>query len=227
MDLESIFKAAHLQLKPRTPVPDIRAEFFPFAGLNHTARFREQRLFIRVSDLFRDAPAEIVHALAMILLSKLYRKKVDGSHQWTYRTFILGADIQQRARAARTERGRTPRRLNASGRYRHLDPCFERLNLKYFGGTLNKPRLSWSEKRSKRILGRYDMTRDTIFISRLFDAPSVPSFMLDYVMFHEMLHVKHQSRVKDCRVQVHTPEFRLDERTFEQYDDARLWLKKM
>ena len=35
-DLESIFKTAHCQLRPRTPIPEIKIEFFPFAGLNHT-----------------------------------------------------------------------------------------------------------------------------------------------------------------------------------------------
>ena len=50
--LESIFTAAHRELKPRTSVPQIRVEFFPFAGINHTAHLNEGKLRIRVSDLF-------------------------------------------------------------------------------------------------------------------------------------------------------------------------------
>src|SRR4051812_25533719 len=108
MELEPIFRAAHLQLKPRTPVPTIEAEFFPFAGLTHTARFRDTTLRVRVSDLFVDAPPHIVHALALILLAKLYRKRVETSLHETYRRFILRSEIQERAKHARSTRGRRP-----------------------------------------------------------------------------------------------------------------------
>jgi hypothetical protein len=43
---------------------------------------------IRVSDIFIDAPDEIYHSLALILLAKLYRKRVDTAYHRTYRTFI-------------------------------------------------------------------------------------------------------------------------------------------
>jgi predicted metal-dependent hydrolase len=106
-----------------------------------------------------------------------------------------------------------------------LDVCFDRLNGMYFGGRLNKPRITWSERRSRRTLGRYDATRHCIYISRVFDTPRVPGFVVDYVMFHEMLHVKHQSCIRGCRILVHTPEFRADEKSFSEYQIARHWLK--
>jgi hypothetical protein len=89
MDLEAIFAVAHRELKPRTPAPQIKVEFFPFAGINHTARLIEDELTVRISDIFVDAPADVYYALALILLAKLYRKKIDPAHHRTYRTFIL------------------------------------------------------------------------------------------------------------------------------------------
>jgi len=115
-NFENIFTAAHLELKPRTPVPAIQVEFFPFAGINHTARLNQGRLTIRVSDLFEDAPRDVGHALAVILLSKLYRKKIDATVHRAYRAFILRTDIQERARVARTDRGRSARASNSRGR---------------------------------------------------------------------------------------------------------------
>jgi predicted metal-dependent hydrolase len=224
-ELAPIFRAAHAQLKPRTAVPEIQVEFFPFAGLNHTARLQEGRLLVRVSDIFTDAPPQIITSLALILLAKLYRKRVESTHHELYRTFILRRDIQERARIARTERGRHPRRITAQGRHIDLDACFDRLNREYFGGEIDKPKISWSMKRSRRTLGRYDATHHIIFISRLFDSRNVPPYVLNYVMFHEMLHVKHRSRVHESRVLVHTPEFRNEERRFGQYELAKTWLK--
>src|SRR5215472_10134071 len=179
--LETIFKAAHRELRPRTPIPEIKIEFFPFAGLNHTARLHENRLIIRVSDIFSDAPSEIYRSLALILLAKLYRKKIDDSHHRAYRTFILTEQIQERARIARNDRCRLVRSRGSQGRYVQLEPMFDRLNDQYFGGTLAKPRLSWSAKKARYILGRFDNTHETIFISRVFDSPETPIFVTEYV----------------------------------------------
>ena len=77
------------------------------------------------------------------------------------------------------------------------------------------------------MLGRYDVTHNTIFISRIFDSPDIPLYVAEYVMFHEMLHVKHHSQVRDSRLIVHTPEFKIEEKQFLQYREARLWLKQV
>jgi predicted metal-dependent hydrolase len=227
MTLEPIFQKALLLLKPRTPLPEIHVEFFPFAGLTHTARLRENRLLIRVSDLLADAPEKVLHSLALILLAKIYRRRIHESHHALYRAFILDSEVQQRARMARTTRGRGPRPAIAKGRWQNLDRNFDRLNAEYFGGILERPRLAWSATRSRRILGRYDATHHTVFISLLFDSPLVPDFVLDYILYHELLHIRHPSRARDCRFINHTPEFRADERKFKNYKKATDWVRKI
>jgi len=226
-ELRTIFEKAHRELRPRTPVPKLEIEFFPFAGLNHTARLQENRLMIRVSDIFTDAPAEIYHSLALILLAKLYRKRIDQLYHRTYRTFILSEKIQERVRIIRTDRCRLTRTRGSRGRYVDLNAMFDRLNERYFGNELHKPDISWSAKKSRYVLGRFDMTHDRIFISRMFDAPDIPIGVIEYVMFHEMLHVKHQSRVEESRLIVHTPQFKAEEKRFSDYTEAKLWLRKM
>jgi hypothetical protein len=225
--LKEIFASAHRQLRPRTEVPEITIEFFPFAGLNHTARLRENRLRIRVSDIFTDAPPAVYHSLALILLSKLYRKKIDNSHHQAYRTFILEDHIQALALAARSGRCRPTRVRGSKGRFVDLETFFDRLNTRYFAGGIPKPRLSWSAKKSRYILGRFDATHNTIFISRIFDSQEIPSYVCEYVLYHEMLHVKHQSQTRNSRLIVHTPEFRAEEKQFLQYREAKLWLKQL
>ena len=225
--LESIFSTAHRQLRPRTPLPEIKVEFFPYAGLNHTAHLDEGRLKIRVSDMFTDAPREVYESLALILLAKLYRKKVDTVYHDTYRSFILSSEIQERARATRSKRCRVNRPRGPRGLYIDLDGVFDSLNQRYFAGGLDKPRISWSTRRARCVLGRYDSTHHAIFISSLFDSPTVPGYVVEYVMFHEMLHVKHHSRVHHSRVIVHTPEFKSEERNFPYYEEARVWLQRI
>jgi predicted metal-dependent hydrolase len=225
--LESIFCEAYRELRPRAPLPQIRVEFFPFAGINHTAHLNDGRLKVRVSDIFDHAPEDVNRALALILLAKLYRKKLDSSVHRIYRAFILRTEIQERARVARSARGRGTRVSTTLGRHFDLDALFDRLNVEYFAEAVAKPKISWSTKRSRYILGRYDATHHTIFVSRIFDTPRVPPYVIEYVMYHEMLHVKHQTRVKNCRVVVHTPEFKQEERRFAQYEQAKEWLKQI
>jgi hypothetical protein len=226
-NIESIFRTAHRELRPRTPIPEIKVEFFPFTGLNHTARLNDNRLAIRVSDIFTDAPAEIYHSLALILLAKLYRKRIDQYHHRTYRTFILSDPIQTRLRIVRGDRCRRARIRESQGRFIDLGAMFDQLNAQYFDNGLAKPLLSWSAKKTRYVLGRFDITHNTIFLSRLFDSPDVPVCVTEYVLFHEMLHVKHQSRVEESRLVVHTPEFKVEEKRFAHYNEAKLWLKRI
>src|SRR5262249_34164856 len=156
-ELKAIFTKAHRDLRPRTPIPEIKIEFFPFVGLNHTARLTENRLRIRVSDIFTDAPPEVYYALALMLLAKLYRRKIDDSHHRTYRTFILTDEIQRRARVARHDRCRRISSRGAQGRHVDLSQMFDGLNERYFGDGLMKPRLSWSARRARYVLGRFDL----------------------------------------------------------------------
>jgi predicted metal-dependent hydrolase len=73
-------------------------------------------------------------------------------------------------------------------------------------------------------MGRYDFEQDVIFISRSLDSPSVPEYVVRYILFHEMLHVKHGTRFENDREVVHPPEFRREERRYEYYDAATAWL---
>ena len=226
-DIQLIFASAHKQLRPRTPLPEIEIEFFPFAGLNHTVRLHDNRLIVRLSDIFTDAPLDVYSSLALILLAKLYQKTIDHSHHRAYRTFILSEEIQERARIARTKRGRRMRAGEARGRHVDLETLFDRLNRDYFDALLVKPRLSWSPKKSRHVLGRYDATHNIIFISPFFDVPTIPWYVTAYILFHEMLHLKHHSCVRDSRMIVHTREFKAEERQFPQLKEAMAFIKRL
>jgi predicted metal-dependent hydrolase len=226
-DPESIFADTHRTLKPRTPVPKFQVEFFPFAGVNHTAYLKNGVIRVRISDILQDAPLEIIRSVAFILLAKLYRKTVDVSVHENYRSYILCSEIQERARVARSQRGRQPRRAAPRGRHVNLEASFERVNQKYFNGEFNRPAISWSSKRSRYILGRYDALHHTIFVSRVFDSLATPDYVIDYIVFHEMLHAKHRSQVQDGRCIVHTREFKADEQKFAEFERAKRWLKSI
>ena len=227
LELQLIFTEAHRQLRPRTTVPEIKIEFFPFAGLNHTVRRHENRLMVRLSDMFADAPREVFRSLALILFARLYGQAIDNSYHRIYRAFTLTEHMQERARLARLKRSRRIRARGARGVQIDLELLFDQVNQEYFGGALVQPRLSWSARKSRHILGRYDATHNIIFISRALDVAVLPTYVVAYVLFHEMLHLKHRIRVHDSRMMVHTPEFKAEERTFRQYEKVKFWLDRI
>ena len=223
-DLAPVFRRVHRQLRPRTPIPEVATEFFPSVGANHSATLDDGRLRVRISDLFVDAPEEVSEALAAILLSKLYGKKVDPKYQRIYRRYTLSPVMQERGRQARTARGRPRPRPGPSGHFYHLEAVFDTVNRNYFDSELPKPHLSWTPGKARSVLGRYDFHADVIFVSRFLDRETVPEYVIQYIVFHEMLHVKHGTEVRESREIVHSAAFRREERQFEHFEAANRWL---
>ena len=223
-DLSSAFANVHRLLKPRTPLPEIQTEFFPSVGANHSATLEDGKLRVRVSDLFVDAPARVLDALAWILLAKLYRKKIDTAHHREYRRYTLSDEMLERSRRTRSARGRRARTHGVAGQTYNLDDIFDELNEDYFECELRKPELSWTARRARSSLGRYDFSQDVIFVSRYLDSAKVPGYVIRYILYHEMLHVRFGSRISNLREIVHPPEFRREERQFEHFEAASAWL---
>jgi hypothetical protein len=65
----------------------------------------------------------------------------------------------------------------------------------------------------------------TLMVSATLDAREVPVYVLDFVVYHELLHKKHGATWQNGRQMVHTPAFRADERSFVQYAAAEATLK--
>lgn len=221
--LRTYFADAFRQVTRRAELPEIQVTFFPFAGLNHTIRIRRQRIYVRVSDLLREAPPQVYRALAHILISRLFRKRVSAEYQDLYRQFAFQPHVLRASELARRERGRK-RLTESAGRHYDLDQLFSRLNRRYFANELEKPVLSWSQRRTRRILGHHDRVHEAIVISRTLDSSEIPQFVIEYVLFHEMLHVKHTPRLIKGRRVFHHAAFRADERRFQYYNEAMTFL---
>jgi hypothetical protein len=74
--------------------------------------------------------------------------------------------------------------------------------------------MSWSQTKTRRILGHYDPAHNAIIISRIFDHVAVPRYVLEYIVYHEMLHLKHPVRLRGSRRCVHSAEFQAEEKLF-------------
>ena len=221
-----IFHRAYRELRPRAAMPEIHVRFFPFASINNTVRLREGKLYFRISDLLEAAPESVLHAIAHILIAKIYRKDIDPHHAARYRKYVGSRAISEKAHLVRQMRGRK-RIEDPTGNVYDLNEIFDDLNLRYFHGLMARPTMSWSQSSARNMLGHYDPAHNAIVISRVFDHLRVPRFVVEYIVYHEMLHLKHPVKLRGSRRCVHPKQFQEEEKLFPRLEEVKEFLKKL
>jgi hypothetical protein len=225
-DIISIFEEEYRALRPRAPMPPFTVRFRRFTSLNTTIRLREGKISASLSDLLEGAPEAVLHAIAHILLAKLYKKPINAAQNLRYKRFASSAAVTRQTELIRHTRG-SKRYFGPEGHFYNLEEVFDTLNVRFFGGLLGRPELTWSEHYSKRALGHYDAALNTIVVSRVFDRPSSPRYAIEYLLYHEMLHLKHPVRMHGLRRCVHSREFKEDEAQFPQLAEAMAFIKRL
>ncbi len=224
--VEQIYRRVFRELKPRTPTPTFAVEYRPFANVNSFIRHDNGAVWVRMSDLLEGAPAPVHEALAFILLSKLHRKQIPEKYNRRYRLFLNRPDVRRKMLLLRQIRGR--KHLGeARGEFYDLEEVFEDLNRRFFGGLLARPLLGWSRSVSRTMLGHFDPAHNAIVISKIFDRSGVPRFLVEYIVFHEMLHLRHPVEHHSRGRCVHTRDFKEAEKAFPRLAEARALLKKL
>jgi predicted metal-dependent hydrolase len=168
----------------------------------------------------------VLRAIAHILIAKIYKKPIDRAHNHRYKRFQYSEAVARQTEQIRHARG-AKRYTGPEGRYYHLEEVFDSLNERFFHGLLGRPQLTWSEHNAKRLLGHYDAAHNTIVVSKVFDRPSSPRYAIEYLLYHEMLHLKHPVKVRGTRRCVHSPAFKADEAMFPQLDAALAFLRRL
>ncbi len=175
---------------------------------------------LRLHRMFVGAEPRIVRALARYVV-----------HNDRRASMLLGEYIEQNQHIIR-QQVRRPRRINirAEGRHHDLQAIFDHLNLERFEGKLDA-RITWgpvaTRRRRRRSIkmGSFAVEDRIIRIHPALDQPGVPPYFVAWIVFHEMLHGKHEVRRKDGRRRFHTKEFLEEERTFSEYERAHAWEK--
>ncbi len=223
---EEIYCRVFKALKPRTPVPEVHIEFCPFANPDSYARLADGRIQVRITDLLQGAPSPVLEALAYILLGKLLRRPVPPAYGRRYRLYLNRRDMRRTIQIVRQLRGRKFV-SGARGKHHDLDAIFDDLNFRFFGGLMAKPLLGWSRQPSRTTLGHYDPSHNAIIISRLLDSRSAPLLAVEYVVYHEMLHLRFPTEVNGARRRIHTREFKTAEKEFPGLTHAKELLKRI
>lgn len=179
---------------------------YRFKPYNANVRYRRNSLQFNLSKKWRTISKEIQIGLIQGLMLRVFKEKNNTMNIDLYNNFM--------------------RNLHISVQKTNTDPIleksFDRINEKYFFGLLEKPNLVWHN--SIRRLGSYEYGSDTISISRVL---LEDSDLMDYVMYHEMLHKKFKFNSSNGRTCHHTKEFKEMERKFENSMEMEQKIKRI
>lgn len=222
---ERMFQRIYTRLGCQGRPPHFVVEYHPYAGLTHTIRLRQDTAYVRLSDILGEAPLDVVEATAAILLGRLYRRRPPVELLTRYREFSHAGSTRKQLILLRQRRARRMEHRPA-GAHHDLEPMFDRLNSHYFEESLVRPRLGWSARRWQSQLGCFDPALNQIVMNRELDQRGVPEYVVAYVLYHEMLHLKHPIRFARCRRESHSVQFRKEEKLFEDYQRAMKFLAR-
>ena len=196
-------------------------------------------LRLTISEGFLTAPVDVLEGLVRLALGhgpgagrgagrggrwgrRRARTEARSSDLARLREYSRGEEF--RGILAALEANGGPAAMPTQGRHNDLEAVFERVNAAYFDGGLARPVLTWNAAITRRKVGHYEPATDTVMLSLTLDGPAVPEYVVDFVMYHELLHKHLGIAFVNGRQRAHTPAFRKAEKRFPQYVRAQEFL---
>jgi predicted metal-dependent hydrolase len=120
--------------------------------------------------------------------------------------------------------------INPNGKLYNLTNIFNSLNSEYFNNSLSVL-ITWGKRSpqyavKKRTLGNYQKKTNTIRINPMLDSRKVPRYVIEFIVYHEMLHAVIDTVLKNGRRSIHSKEFKNRESKYKNYHKAIEWEKK-
>lgn len=176
---------------------------------------------VRIHRMFAGADAKMVRALARYVVHN--DRRASG---------VIGDFIDKHQHVIAQQPRRTRRlKVRTAGQVHELQSIFDRLNTEHFGGIL-QAQITWGpgfrhRQRSQRSIkmGSFSVEDRVIRIHPILDQQNVPPYFIAWIVFHEMLHGKHQVVRRGGRRCFHSREFLAEERTFPDFQRASAWEK--
>jgi len=201
--------------------------YYRYSGLSHTIRIRDRKVIVRVSHYFEDQPERVIEAVGHILLRKLLRMR--PLRQEVELCRAAERDLEDRV-ATREPKEFHPilgnhHFVRPYGNVHDLKEMMERLEARFFPGQLEGVPVFWSARKVRGYWGKYFQNPARIVLNRRLDSPRVPGYVIEAVLYHEMLHHVLGIPVINGRRRPHSRRFREAERRYPLYEEAEKFLK--
>ncbi len=180
----------------------------------------------KISDYIRGSPEDVVESLAWYLICRARGKECPKGLSSKYLSHVRTAQFWEDRRSLYLSRARNLS-FRPRGSAHDLTAAFEYVNSCYFNGEVPMPALAWAKESPSRRMGFYHQPLGILAVNRALDSECVPRYVLEFVVYHEMLHGVAEPEDGLNRRVFHTREFRARERKFLRYDEAQKWLGRI
>jgi hypothetical protein len=199
--------------------PPVRFQLYNLPVIYRISQQKDY-LLIEAHQGFMEAPPVVIHALVRIALAgkgKAVLSKIkDYAHSQTFLSISSALEGENQPTIARSK-----------GQHFDLEQVFHKINQAYFNGKIEPPNLMWNKTLTHRKFGHYQTNTDTVMLSISLDQPSTPAYVVEFVMYHELLHKQLGVVTNHGRRYAHTKAFREAEARFSQQERAQAYLNKL
>jgi hypothetical protein len=191
-----------------------------FSGYLYRRQTQVNTTILQINETFISSPRHIKANLITAAFSRRSSKQIKAIKSF--------ANSHEYQRTNRQIGGRPiANHVLCVGETVNLKHLFNTLNFEYFQGELPQPRLIWSSRRAVRRLGSYHPEINTIAINKKLDKKDTPHVLVEYVLFHEMLHQNIGIKTSNGRRYAHTSTFKSEEKKFKHYKEAENLIKNL
>jgi len=189
-----------------------------YSGYLYQRKTDRDQTILLVHEAFITAPIKIKRQIVTAAYAKRKGKAVQA-----VRAYTASGDYISMTAGIRGEP--IANQLTCGGNHYDLKQLFSDLNRTYFRASLSQPRLVWSSSRAKRRLGYYHPDIHTIAINKKLDSSATPLTLINYILYHEMLHQHFGIEHRNGRRYAHTSAFHQAEKQFTNYQEAENLIK--
>jgi hypothetical protein len=222
MDNAEILKESFANVGKRYGYDSVTAEFEEFKEFKVKWRRSCGWAEFEVSDYLMGAPQVVLEGMAETIFSKISRES-RKSYPRKMLEWITSDDFVRNKQPLYLMRSRNVTRTHV-GEHADLEDSYKRLVSLGLAEHDDDLKITWTRQPNMKRIGYCSVLMKVIIISSLLDDPSMPSFVIDYVLYHELIHM---SRGFDPFGQRHGTDFHALERMYPMQKEAEEWLKRL
>ena len=200
---------------------DVNAEFVAFKEFKIRWQRSHGKADFRVSDYLSGAGREMLEGIARALFSRI--SGCEMGYPEEMREWVASESFIKKKQPVYIRRSKTLTR-SPKGEHRDLRDSYRRLT--EAGLIPHDPdvRVLWTTEHNIRRVGYCSVLMKVIAVSSVFDNEMIPEFVLDYVVYHEFLHILVGF---DPFGRNHSPDFVKEEQRYPKRKEAEEWVKSL
>ncbi len=170
-------------------IKTVGAEYCKFAKITYHAYSVRNVYRFRISDYLSTAPDDVLKDYLDTMMSNLKKKQRKPSGK--FMDWMLSDEFVSQWRPVRIQRSKNISR-GTVGKARDLGASLDRLmdmGLVYDSDIKNSY-YTWTSRPNHRKVGECDLAFRIVTISSVLDSENVPEKVLDYVVYHETVHLR-------------------------------------